>query len=616
MGQTQNFGLEKFGPEGSLAQNGHKFTLKDRETLDALLYALFNHDHRLTSATALVEPIRPTLTLGTGGQITAGTTYYYRISLVDEYGTETGASQEAVAICDPPLTPPARSNLQVTPSGGALAAGVYRYALTFYDASGETNAPNTAQTTTTGGTSQITVSLPSPGDATGWKIYRKGPGDSDYYLLDTVAALATPQTDYIDDGSLESDAHKVRPTKNTTNSGRSVSIEFNALDLPLDSRVKRWRVYRTRTSGSYPSSSLVATITDTTTEGGTELVTSYVDLGFSTFQGVPLTLSSTAPAIPQLDASHVFDTTAGRLPKAVAPREVGTWSGYMLAAGEDYFTFSASHTTGATLKSSTSKIREQTTDTIIWKDKERHQKTDALLVKGQNGLQGREYARTVPTTDMGIERFDFFFLDPPEVDADNKLDLIATNGQVTVSIPVTVKRQAYSWVSSTTDADEQEAESIGGAPGTTQSDILATNDSAREISSQNQEIVWDCGMLDEGSYTFKFYVRDVGQTNGTLVLQVRDNSSHAVLATTTLNSPATNFYEPPQELSYTVPSGGRGIELGAKKTDANGNAFRVDKFAYEYENPTFAEGAEVRVYVAVTGTPTFNGDRANWVLWY
>lgn len=319
---TTHLGLNKFGPSGAIADDGYKFALKDRELIDALLYTLLNHDHRQVYAAALAAPEvnqPPELAVSTtGGTLAPGRNYYYKFAYLDADGNETGASTAGYINTPDALAAPTTQVLSTATTGGTLTAGTYRYAMSFYQSNGETTAPNISTLTVPTGTSTNTITIPletKPSTATGWKIYRRAPGDLEYYLLATL----TSGTSYTDDGSVDPDCTKKRPTKNNTNSTNKVTITIPAAELPLDQRVASWRIYRTNTSGAYPYNSLVATVVETTTEGGSDLVTSYDDVGGSLNAGIPLTQSATPPPVPQLDAGDIFSSTSSRLPSALAP---------------------------------------------------------------------------------------------------------------------------------------------------------------------------------------------------------------------------------------------------------------------------------------------------------
>ena len=328
MGETQYFGLSKFGAEGRISDENYKFALRDRETLDSILYTLATHDHRTTSSSeALAGPTNINLTQSTtGGSLVPGTSYYYKVSFRDAAGNETDSSPTEAITTPYALAPPPVESISYVTTGGNLEAGLYRYALSYYQSTGgETKAPNYGSVYVNSGTSTnintITLTAP-PNDADGWKVYRRGPNEDEYNYLATIAATATPPTTWSDDGLTLADCTKHRPTSNTTNSASSVTITLHDDDLPLDSRVLSWRVYRTTTAGVFGGNSLLKTVVETTTESGSDLVTTTTDTGTGTVAGSPLASSASPPPIPQLDASDAFDSTSGRLPAALAPLAV------------------------------------------------------------------------------------------------------------------------------------------------------------------------------------------------------------------------------------------------------------------------------------------------------
>lgn len=580
---TKYFGLESFGPGGSISQNGYKFTQRDRETIDALLYTIYQHDHRPTQAVALVGPsTRPTVTAGTGGTFKAGTTLYYRISYVDTNGNETQASPEQSVGFDPALTPPDAPVLTSSSTGGSLAAGTYRYALAYYQTGGKsTTAPNYSSITTTGSTSVVTITFPTPvdTDADGWDIYRKDPTDSKYYFLKSVPITATPPTSTTDDGSTALDCLITLPASNTTNGGNAATIAIASTDLPLASTVASWRIYRTSTSGSYPANSLLATVTETTTEGGTDLVTSYTDAGYTTGSGVPLLQAAVPPGVPQLDAADVFSSTSGSLPAELAPKGVH--------ALNLFFT---------------------------------NHDPEPATPSGE-GLQAKTYHKTYLPMDVPIKRIEVQYQRYPSgLDGSNYLTWRLSNDVATpvtqdlvVDTELATPDGYYYWRTATTDADSAEAEDQTGS--TTVSDLLATNDSAASLTTQATNS-WNAGTLEPGDYTAKFYVRDVGQTDGTLVLRVVANTATpSTLASMTVTSPGPAFYEPAKELSFTLTSD-TPILIEAEKTDANANEFRIDKYAYELDPPTFAADTTMTVELLVTGSPSYHGDDVNMTIYY
>lgn len=323
MSSTSNFGFEKFGPEGRISDNNYKFTDRDRDTLDALLWTLVNHDHRHVDGadSVLAGPFhRPLLeSLNTGGTIPAGQTMYYKVAYVDEFGNETEAGTSASVNTDPPLPSPPVMPISYETTGGALNPGVYRYAFAYYQSTGGlTRATNITSINVPVGTStnEITIELGSlPTGAEGWRVYRKGPGDSDFFWLDTVASGP-----FVDDGlDIALDCTKARPLVNTSNATNSVVIDLDPADLPLDSRIVAWKIYRTNAVGFFGPSSLLATVVDTVTQSGSDLVTTFTDIGGVTYAGSPLSVTTMPPAIAQLDPADVF-TGSSRLPAKHAPQ--------------------------------------------------------------------------------------------------------------------------------------------------------------------------------------------------------------------------------------------------------------------------------------------------------
>ena len=324
MGKTQHFGLNKFGSEGRISDEGYKFSLRDRDLIDTILNSLMTHDHSSTAVNSLPGPpagiYLVLAVLASGGTLPAGRDYYYKFSYLDADGNETQASSAILASTPDPIIPPATQNLSTATTGGSLVPGTYKYAIAFYqDAGGVTTAPNLSTITIPLGTSTNTVTIPLPtlpGDADGWKLYRKGPGDLEYWLLDTVAS---GPTEYVDDGSISPDCTQKRPIANTTNSTNSIQIDLPASELPLDTRIVAWNIYRAGNPGAYPANSLVATVTETTTEGGADLVTTYTDVGGTLNLGLPLGQTSVPQPPPSLDAKTALSATGGRLPPEIAP---------------------------------------------------------------------------------------------------------------------------------------------------------------------------------------------------------------------------------------------------------------------------------------------------------
>ena len=320
MGQTQHFGFYTFGSEGRLSDLGYKFTIQDRQTMDQLLYMLYNHDH------SVLEPItgpaqRPNVEVAedVAGFLSSGTLFYYQVSFVDVYGNETAASTVASVATLPPIATPPAPGLLTASTGGSLLGGTYRYAVAYRQGANTTLATNSGQinvpiTTTT---NTVTLSLGAlPTGADSFDVYRRGPGDETYWLIANTAA-----TTFLDNGSHPPDCTKTRPVRNTTNASSAIRITLSDEDIPVPTGVAAWRLYRS-TGASFGGNSLLATVSTTVSENSAVLVTEYVDTGSGTLPGTPLSQSSIPPRVPSLNAATAFDLDGGAIPASLSPRGV------------------------------------------------------------------------------------------------------------------------------------------------------------------------------------------------------------------------------------------------------------------------------------------------------
>lgn len=351
MGRTQHLGFNKFGAEGRISDEGYKFSNRDRDLMDTLFQSLLLHNHNPDIVgTSLVGPppgTAPTLTVSTsGGVLLAGRDYYYKIAYLDVLGNETEAGAAGLVSTPDPLVPPEPQVLTTADTGGTLVPGTYKYALAFYqDAGGVTTAPNTDVIVIPTGTNTNTVTIPLPtltDEADGWRVYRKAPGELEYWFLVQVASGVT---EYVDDGSINPDCTSRRSVANTTNSTNKVTIDLPAGYLPLDLRITGWRIYRASAAGSYPANSLVATVVETTTEGGADLVTTFDDIGEALAQGIPLIQTAVPSPVAQLDAALAFAAASGRLPADLASPGVRAFNLLLPAtlAVKDYHQFVPPH---------------------------------------------------------------------------------------------------------------------------------------------------------------------------------------------------------------------------------------------------------------------------------
>lgn len=299
--KTQRFGLNHYGGSvpGSLSDDGGKFTGRDRQLIDRLLAAFEVHDH--AGGERLADPVAAPATslVTTGGQLPGGTTYYYRVSYVDEFGLETAAGPEVSVTTPAALSePPTPAVTAVT--GGVLDAGIYYYAATWHAADGtETTLSAPAVINLQGDlqTVRVTFADPIPAGAAQVSIWRQGPLDSGFTRIATVTT--TGFTQYDDDGSVASDPcacdpENLPPDTNETNATNRIRLTLPSAEISPPTLVQKWRVYRTTTSGSYPASSLIAEVTETADELTGALVDFWIDDGSAEpTAGRPLELSQT-----------------------------------------------------------------------------------------------------------------------------------------------------------------------------------------------------------------------------------------------------------------------------------------------------------------------------------
>lgn len=310
MGLTQRLGLKMFGGSagGQISDDGYQFSNGDRRVIDTFLAALEGHTH--APAVRLADPIDvPAVTLDTtAGLLSAGLDLYYRVAFVDAYGLETAASQEVSVQTPLPIDPPSAPALSQT-TGGTLADGVHYYACSFITGEGEETTPSPASTiiiSALGRTTQVDLP-PMPADATGIRIYRQSPNESQLYLIGSTTA------DFVDSG-LASDPTKTPAAVNTTNSSNRVLIEAPDLDGSgyLPAGVASWRIYRAYSSGQYGDAALVHEVTEREVEldPTSPLLTTYYDAGDALREGLPRTVSSTFQPPTTVPAGSLgYDTT-------------------------------------------------------------------------------------------------------------------------------------------------------------------------------------------------------------------------------------------------------------------------------------------------------------------
>lgn len=306
--KTGFYGLQKLVSGDPLSTGDYAFTNSNIDTIDRLLGkfndALFEDDAPVIDPTDLLSlEVVPS-----GGLIPAGRTLRYKYTWVDAFGNESAASPESVVGTDAPITRPNQPGLTSTSTGGTLLAGNYFYIISAY-ATVNTSETGGSQAATinvrTGSTNKITLTFPSlPSGATGFNIFRKGPGEVQFFYLDSVDLnVATPSSIYVDDNSVTVNNSRTPSATNLTNS-------TNLVNITLPEAVPdgyTWKVYRTFVSADYNSSLLEWVVT---TDMGV-VVDNTVDSGLKTTIGLPPTVSSLTGASSKVaqataDVSNIY----------------------------------------------------------------------------------------------------------------------------------------------------------------------------------------------------------------------------------------------------------------------------------------------------------------------
>lgn len=326
--KTERFGLQILDAGDSLAEDGYAFTKDDRVLMDRLL-ELGAETHRHTGVAAeglAVDPPQVTLDT-TGGAIPAGRRVRYKITLVDENGVETAASDEQIIDTPDPVDAPGAPSLFFSSVGGTHIPGTYYYALTAYqdNITSETKALNTAHLTVSSSTATnvVTLDLPSlPAGATGFNVYRRKPGSTRYYYLDSIDMdVATPPTQYDDDGSVSEDCGRTVPTTNSTYSTNAITVTYSGA-TPTIPDGYTWKIYRTFISGNYENS-LLAWVVEETAENSGIITPTFDDVGTGTTTGSPPSVSQATGSPSQIDMTDLTEVQ-GYLPtgRNIIPHEV------------------------------------------------------------------------------------------------------------------------------------------------------------------------------------------------------------------------------------------------------------------------------------------------------
>lgn len=288
MGFTPRYHLTTMGPGESFSADGYKYTDADRRLLELLGYLGAEGHHHTGAPGDSSTPVSPILALDTlPGTLPGGTRYYYKVTLVDPNGLESAPSAEVYIDTPAVLAPPAAPSLLVESTGGTLQPGIRYYALSAYFPvqSLETTAPNVAPVQIFSGvTNRVKVTRPTlPVGATGWNVYRREPGEVDYFYVTTLLAGTSI---WYDEGSSASACDRRRPQENLTNSSNAIRVCLGGATPVLPAPGWTWRIYRTLTNASWVNSFLHHVVEDDP-EGSGVIAACFTDSGMGTMAAQP-----------------------------------------------------------------------------------------------------------------------------------------------------------------------------------------------------------------------------------------------------------------------------------------------------------------------------------------
>lgn len=297
-GLTPRFGLSYFGGavDGSINDDGQKFSLGDRLLIDRLFQAIEQHDYTYT-ATESVEPTdTPTLalTVDEGGTLPAGETYYYAVSMLDANGLETRIGPE-VSISTPEALPTPLAPSGEAALGGTLPTGLYYYAITGLRDGEESPLSSPVTITLLSGDGTAELGLPPLGDADSYQVWRMAATESGYSRVGTTMTDAFTDNGSVPSNPCPTDPGNQPPQFNLGISRYGVEVTLGVDDAALvtSGRVSRWRVYRSTESQNYGNTSLVHEVIEREDEQdvSSDLLTVWTDVGDALVSGRPSIIS-------------------------------------------------------------------------------------------------------------------------------------------------------------------------------------------------------------------------------------------------------------------------------------------------------------------------------------
>lgn len=325
---TDRWGLSVLGSGDSLQADGFKFTDADRRLIDRLLaYAAEGHHHTGLSGEDLTPAAALSLSLNTtGGTIASGARYYYRYTIIDEYGNESAPSPLAYIDTPSTVATPAAPAVSVIAGTGSLQPGGYSYVLSAYKGAStqETKATNSSFINIPGvqPMNQVQMILPNlPQGGDGFNVYRKSASGMHYLWLTSIAAPSPLQT-WIDDGSLTGDCDRSLPPVNRTGGTNSITVAFPGA-TPSIPTGWAWRVYRSVDPSRWGRSRLM----DLAPRGTPpETPLSFTDVGLSTEVGGPPAKAQIINAPPKINLTDAAEVTGSLPPGLLAAPQMLTFT--------------------------------------------------------------------------------------------------------------------------------------------------------------------------------------------------------------------------------------------------------------------------------------------------
>lgn len=569
LAETENFGFTRIGQGEPNSKNGWAFFDGDRVTIDRLVNAALNHTH--SGDPALGDPTDPpALTaLSTGGNLPPSTTYFYRVSFVDQWGLETAAGPEGSVTTANPLGPPTAPAATVELSSGTVGVGVYSYLISFVDLYGgeTTPSPMASAQVLSGATNRIRLSMPDmPSGAASINVYRSRPGQTQFYYLGNTATDT-----FYDSGSAE-DQTVTAPTLNTTNSQNSIQVTVPLGFIPEG--CFGWKIYRALSSGGYDGNSLVHWVTEGVSDTSTTPRTMWTDTGDSLLAGFPPDQNSSASTGMALS----LDMFTGALPLAQMPRGAQVYSVF-----------------------SPGVVHDQTVVGI----------TEVPIAIQPTRLTA--FFRTAPADGDGVRIRCFDTASPAHY-----VELACAHKQGDPTGYYHVEWPLYL-------AETFEAEN-GTRSSTTAvaiaSDVAASSGQAVALANQNDYVQVDLGQLDAGEYRTYFTSRVLQYaTNSTndLVVQVLRADTQQVLGSAVTYSLQTGgatdntLYIERNGPIFTAP-GGVDLVMRVAKATATTQAYNVDAMRFTATAPILNTGM-ITTATYVDGGAT-NAADVNVALWF